>query len=87
MCGADLTYADDWTADGLSTYYYPDIKGAGSTTPKLPVNASTYQPVWDGFGRYMQTVGNSTSVRRLSPSVCTMLQPKIQTTSSPMLLC
>ncbi|BDA46067.1 Purple acid phosphatase 15 [Coccomyxa sp. Obi] len=61
FCG-DLCYADDYTADGNSTYYYPDVFQAGSKTPKLPVNASTYQPVWDGFGRFLQTVGLSTSV-------------------------
>jgi hypothetical protein len=63
-CSADLVYADDYTADGLSTYYYPDIQGAGSITPKLPApgKVSTYQPRWDGFGRFLQTVGNATSV-------------------------
>ena len=40
----DICYADDYTGDGDSTYFYPDVQGAGSTKPKLPVNASSYQP-------------------------------------------
>lgn len=61
--GSDLVYADDYTGDGLSSYYYPDVYQAGSTTPPLPVNTTSYQPRWDGWGRFMQTVGKSTSVR------------------------
>jgi hypothetical protein len=60
---ADLNYADTYTADGMSSYYYPAIFQAGSQQPQLPVATTTYQQIWDGFGRFMQTVGLSTSVR------------------------
>ncbi len=33
------------------------------------VDKSTYQPIWDGFGRFMQTIGNSTSVRTHSATM------------------
>lgn len=60
---ADVNYADTYTADGLSSYYYPAIFQAGNKPPQLPIATTTYQQIWDGFGRFMQAVGLSTSVR------------------------
>ena len=44
QCLADLIYADDYTADGTSTYDYPAIKGKGYLKVKTAHSASTYQP-------------------------------------------
>ena len=49
-CHADLIYADDYTADGTSTYDYPAIKGKGYLKVKTVHSATTYQP------RYSQAV-------------------------------
>ena len=43
-CHADLIYADDYTADGTSTYDYPPIKGKGYLKVKTAHSATTYQP-------------------------------------------
>ncbi len=43
-CHADLIYADDYTADGTSTYDYPAIKGKGYLKVKTAHSATTYQP-------------------------------------------
>ncbi|CAL5227608.1 g10610 [Coccomyxa viridis] len=56
----DLIYADDYTADGKSAYDYPAIYRKGSLNVTLPVKASTYQFRWDGFGRAMQQIANTT---------------------------
>ena len=34
---ADLCYADDFTGDGKSTYYYAAVEGAGYIKPRLQV--------------------------------------------------